>query len=186
MIEFELPSDVPRLLPVPGRTGDVIAIEELLRENVDLMHPNVQVDGAHLFRVTRRGDLTLDEEGAENLLDAVAEATERRPYNPAVRVEVERSMPAFVAELVLESLRRDAIAQGAEAAVDEVQVIDGMLESSIVTTVVAALMRRSPIAARWPSSRVDVMPPAHTPSRLASGLPVISHTGASASLIAPT
>jgi polyphosphate kinase len=128
LAEFELPGDVARLLPVPGRTGDVIAIEELLRANVDLLHPNTQVDGAHLFRVTRRGDLTLDEEGAENLLHAVAEATERRPYNPAVRVEVERTMPAFVAELVLESLRRDAIAQGMEAAVDEVQVIDGLLD----------------------------------------------------------
>ncbi len=128
LAEFELPGDVARLLPVPGRTGDVIAIEELLRANVDLMHPNVQVEGAHLFRVTRRGDLTLDEEGAENLLHAVAEATERRQYNPAVRVEVERSMPAFVSELVLESLRRDAIAQGMEAAVDEVQVIDGLID----------------------------------------------------------
>ena len=127
LAEFELPVDVPRLLPIAGRAGDVIAIEELLRANVDLLHPNMHVEGAHLFRVTRRGDLALDEESAENLLDAVAEATERRPYNSAVRVEVERSMPTFVAELVLESLRRDAIGQGMEA-VDEVQVIDGLLD----------------------------------------------------------
>ena len=128
LAEFELPGDVPRLLAVPGRERDVIAIEELLRANVDLLHPNVHVEGAHLFRVTRRGDLALDEEGAEDLLAAVAHATARRPYNAAVRVEVERSMPAFVGELVLESLRRDAIAQGMEAAVDEVQVIDGLLD----------------------------------------------------------
>ena len=128
LAEFELPGDVPRLLPVPGRTGDVITIEELLRANVDLLHPNVHVESAHLFRVTRGGDLALDEEGAEDLLAAVAQATERRPYNAAVRVEVERSMPAFVGELVLESLRRDAVAQGMEAAVNEVQVIDGLLD----------------------------------------------------------
>ena len=128
LAEFELPVDVGRLLPIAGRAGDVIAIEELLRANVDLLHPNMHVEGAYLFRVTRRGDLALDEEGAENLLHAVAEATERRPYNPAVRVEVERSMPTFVAELVLESLRRDAIAQGMDAAVDEVQVVDGLLD----------------------------------------------------------
>ena len=128
LAEFELPSDVPRLLPVPGRPCDVIAIEELLRANVDLLHPNVHVESAHLFRVTRRGDLALDEEGAEDLLVAVAQATERRPYNAAVRVEVERSMPSFVSELVLESLRRDAITHGMEAAVDEVQVIDGLLD----------------------------------------------------------
>ena len=128
LAEFELPCDAPRLLPVPGRQWDVIAMEELLRANVDLLHPNVQVDGAYLFRVTRRGDLALDEEAADDLLEAVAHATERRPYNAAVRVEVERSMPAFVAELVLESLRRDAQAQGLEPAVREVQVIDGLID----------------------------------------------------------
>ncbi|MEO8622641.1 MAG: polyphosphate kinase 1 [bacterium] len=128
LAEFELPSDVPRLLPVPGRERDVITIEELLRANVDLLHPNVHVESAHLFRVTRGGDLALDEEGAENLLAAVAHATERRPYNPAVRVEVERAMPAFVSELVLESLRRDAMAQGAQVAVEELQVIEGLLD----------------------------------------------------------
>ena len=33
--ELELPLDVPRLLPIPGRDGDVITIEELLRANID-------------------------------------------------------------------------------------------------------------------------------------------------------
>jgi polyphosphate kinase len=128
LAEFELPSDVPRLIPVPGRAFDVITIEELLRANVDLLHPNVHVDGAHLFRVTRRGDLTLDEEHAEDLLVAVSQATERRPFNPAVRVEVERTMPPFVADLVLESLRRDAGVFGGGQVVGAVQVIDGLLD----------------------------------------------------------
>jgi polyphosphate kinase len=153
LAEFELPSDVARLMPVPGRTGDVIAIEELLRANVDLMHPNVRIEGAHLFRVTRRGDLTLDEEGAESLLHAVAEATERRPYNAAVRVEVERTMPAFVAELVLESLRRDAITQGMEAAVDEVQVIDGLLDLRCLADLplpLSSALEYPPLQARSP------------------------------------
>ena len=128
LAEFELPSDVPRLLPVPGREGDVISIEELLRSNVDLLHPNAVVESAHLFRVTRGGDLAIDEDGAEDLLEAVSAATGRRPYNPAVRVEVERTMPTFVGELVLESLRRDAVAQGMEPSVEAVQIIDGLLD----------------------------------------------------------
>lgn len=128
LAEFELPPDAPRLLPVPGRERDIIAMEDVLRANVDLLLPNVHVDGAHLFRVTRRGDLALDEEGADDLLEAVAQATERRHHNAAVRVEVERAMPAFVAELVLESLRRDALAQGRDAAVTDVQVIDGLID----------------------------------------------------------
>lgn len=126
--ELELPGDVPRLLTVPGRTSTVIAIEEVLRANVGLLYPHAQVESAHLFRVTRGGDLDLDEHGADDLLDAVDAATGRRRHNPAVRVEVEGTMPAFVREMVLENLRREALTQGPVVAVDEVQVVEGMLD----------------------------------------------------------
>ena len=156
LAELELPVDVARLLAIPGRPGAVIAVEELLRANVDLLHPNAHVESAHLFRVTRRGDLAIDEEGAENLLDAVHEATERRPYNAAVRVEVERSTPTFVSELVLESLRRDALTQGSDDVVDEVQVIDGLVDLRCLSALplppepsleYPALVSRQPVAA---------------------------------------
>ena len=127
LAEVELPSDLPRLMRIPGRAHDVITLEELIRANVDMLHPHVQVEAAHLFRVTRSGDLSLDEKGASDLLQAVATATERRPFNPAVRVELERAMPDFVREMVLESLRHDALTTpGAPA--PEVQSIDGLLD----------------------------------------------------------
>ena len=128
LAELELPRDTQRLLPVPGRPLAVIPVEEVLRANVDLLYPNARVDGAHLFRVTRAGDLELDERNADDLLSAVSEATERRPYNPAVRVEVERSMPPAVGELVLENLRREAIGRSDGALVGEVEVVHGLLD----------------------------------------------------------
>jgi polyphosphate kinase len=128
LAELELPRDTQRLHPVPGRPLAVIPVEELLRANVDLLYPNARVDGAHLFRVTRAGDLELDERNADDLLSAVSEATERRPYNPAVRVEVERSMPPAVGELVLENLRREAIGRADGALVGEVEVVHGLLD----------------------------------------------------------
>ena len=127
LAELELPNDMSRLVRIPGREHDVITLEELIRANVDLLHPHVQVEGAHLFRVTRCGDLSLDEQGASDLLQAVATATERRPFNPAVRVELERAMPEFVREMVLESLRHDA-ATAPGAGDPEVQSIDGLLD----------------------------------------------------------
>jgi polyphosphate kinase len=128
LAELELPRDTQRLLPVPGRALTVIPVEEVLRANVDLLYPNAHVDGAHLFRVTRAGDLELDERSADDLLTAVSDATERRPYNPAVRVEVERSMPSTVGELVLENLRREAVGRTDSALVGEVEVVNGLLD----------------------------------------------------------
>jgi polyphosphate kinase len=126
--EHELPRDVPRLLAVPGRTGAVIAIEEVLRANVHLLYPGQVVESAHLFRVTRGGDLHLQEEHAGDLLHAVASATARRPHNPAVRVEVEGNTPPHVRALLLDNLRRDALGREMAITLDDVQVVDGLLD----------------------------------------------------------
>ena len=128
LAELELPRDVARLVAVPGRQRAVILVEHVLRANVDLLYPNAHVEGAYLFRVTRGGDLELDERSADDLLTAVSDATDRRPHNPAVRVEVERAMPASVCELVLENLRREAAGRASDAPVGEVQVVNGMLD----------------------------------------------------------
>jgi polyphosphate kinase len=126
--EHELPRDVPRLLPVPGRSGWVIPLEDVLRANVQDLYPSVLVDSAHLFRVTRGGDLHLSEDDAHDLLDAVDRATALRPMNPAVRVEVDRSTPSAVSALLLESLHREAIGRDMALTVTSVQVVDGLLD----------------------------------------------------------
>ncbi len=134
LAEHELPGDVPRLLPISGRSGAVIAIEEVLRANAHLLHPDAVVDGTYLFRVTRGGDLQILEDESSDLLGAVALATERRPHNPAVRVEVERSMPAHVGTLILDNLRREAFGRDMELTVDAVQVVDGLLDQRCLQT----------------------------------------------------
>ena len=128
LAEHELPSDVPRLLPVPGRVGTVLPLEELLRANVQSLYPNAHVEAAYLFRVTRGGDLRLNDDAATDLLGAVAAATARRPHNPAVRVEVEAQMPPEVRALIIDNLHRDALGRELPITVDAAQVVDGMLD----------------------------------------------------------
>lgn len=155
LAEHELPTDVPRLLPVPGRAGAVIAVEELLRVFAHRLYPNAVVEGAHLFRVTRGGELPVHESDATDLLDAVAWATERRPLNPAVRVEVERGLSDDVARLILDSLHREALGRDREITVTEPQVIDGLLDLRCLSSLplprgtpfeYAAITPRSPFA----------------------------------------
>lgn len=128
LAEHELPGDVPRLMPVPGRVGAVVALEEVLRANVQSMYPNAVVEGAYLFRVTRGGDLYLDHDHQADLLGAVDAATARRQHNPAVRIEVEAQMPADVSALILDNLRRDALGREMETTVAAVQRVTGMLD----------------------------------------------------------
>lgn len=153
LAQVELPDDAPRLLPVPGDPRAVITLEEVLLANVGLLHPNSIVHSAYLFRVTRGGDLALDEGGAADLLDAVATATDRRPLNPAVRVEVEHAMPEFVSRMVLENLRREAAALGTAEPVRQVQVVQGLLDLRCLTGLPLPddpALQYPPLAARSP------------------------------------
>ncbi len=58
----------------------------------------MEITDAHLFRVTRNADLAIEEDEADDLLLAIEEELRRRRFGEAVRLEVERSMPAVHAE----------------------------------------------------------------------------------------
>jgi len=128
LAEVELPAGTSRFLAVPGQAFHFIQIEEVIRANLDLLYPDAFIDSAYVFRVTRGGDLLLDEDSASDLLDAVTEAASRRPRNPAVRVEVERGTPGFVRELLLENLRRELGPSEVELEASDVQEITGLID----------------------------------------------------------
>ena len=128
LAEVELPAGTSRFLSVPGEAFHFIQVEEVIRGNLDLLYPDAFIDGAYVFRVTRGGDLLLDEDSAEDLLDAVTEAASRRPRNPAIRLEVERGTPGFVRELLLENLRRELGPSEVELEAADVQEIDGLID----------------------------------------------------------
>jgi polyphosphate kinase len=133
LAELELPPDVPRFLPVPGKPGHVVTIEEVIRSNIDLVYPDGLIEGVYVFRVTRGGDLDLDEEAADDLIEAVANAAERRQYNPAVRVEVEQEMPDFVRALLLGNLKRETPADEAGLEPADVNETAGLLDLGCLT-----------------------------------------------------
>ena len=126
--EVELPPEGARFFNVAAGSKNVITAEALLRSHLDRLYPGAIIEGTHLFRVTRAGDLPLDEANADSLIDAVSAATERRPYNPAVRVEVERDTPSAVVKMILESLRRDLPPDAPPLTDEDVYQVDGLLD----------------------------------------------------------
>ena len=127
LAELDLPADTARFLRVPREVYAVIPVEQVIAANLDLLYPNAQSESAHLFRVTRGGDLSFDEDAADDLLVAVSDAVGRRHYNPAIRVEVERSMPRFVRALLIESLRREGGATE-DVGPEVFQEVDGLVD----------------------------------------------------------
>ena len=79
-------------------------IDQVIEANLDALFTGMEIVEHHLFRVTRNADLALEEDEADDLLMAIEEELRRRRFGEAVRVEVERSMPAGTRLLLLRGL----------------------------------------------------------------------------------
>ncbi len=95
----QIPANLPRFLAFDRvGTGDgtdtrtvFLPIEEVVRENLKKLYRNVDIQSATLFRITRNGDFTLDEnEDAEaGFIDEVQQKIKSRRLGRVVRLEVE-------------------------------------------------------------------------------------------------
>ena len=52
----------------------------------------MEIVDASCYRITRNADMALDEEGAEDLLEAIEESLKQRRWGKAVRLEIEKGM----------------------------------------------------------------------------------------------
>jgi polyphosphate kinase len=113
----KVPQILPRLLEVePHR---FIPIDQVIEANLQYLFTGMEVTDSHLFRVTRNADFTVEEDEADDLLMAIEEELRRRRFGAAVRLEVERTMPAATRNLLLRGLGLDA---------DDCYEITGMLD----------------------------------------------------------
>ncbi|MFC5704321.1 polyphosphate kinase 1 [Cohnella faecalis] len=118
----QVPSILPRTIPVPGRRNSrkqsFLLLEELIKEQIGLLFSGYETEAVHAFRVTRNSDLTLNEEGAEDLLQEIEKELRRRQRGIPVRLEVEDGIHSHALELLKDEL-------GLE---DDVYEIDGPLD----------------------------------------------------------
>jgi len=102
----KVPQILPRLLEV--EPDHFVPIDQVIEANLQDLFMGMEVVEAHLFRVTRNADFTVEEDEADDLLMAIEEELRRRRFGEAVRLEVERTMPAATRNLLLRGLGLDA------------------------------------------------------------------------------
>ena len=91
----------------PGE-GTFVPIEDVIAANLDRLFPGMGVTEHHAFRVTRNADLEIDDDGAEDLLEALEDELRKRRFSPAVRLEVEEGMPEHILTLLVRELEVQA------------------------------------------------------------------------------
>mgnify|MGYP000011754015 FL=1 len=102
----KVPQNLPRLVAVEEGSRYVL-IEEVIRSNLDLLFPNVEVVETALFRLTRNAEVRRDEEVAEDLIDMIEEVLEQRRFATAVRLELEAGTSERVRETLVDQLDLD-------------------------------------------------------------------------------
>ncbi|MEF8851861.1 MAG: polyphosphate kinase 1 [Haloarculaceae archaeon] len=85
---IKIPPNRSRLLVVEeGRR--YVLLEDVVRENLDLLLPDVEIVDTALFRLTRNAEVRRDEEVAEDLIEMIEEVLEQRRFASVVRLEIE-------------------------------------------------------------------------------------------------
>jgi polyphosphate kinase len=103
----KIPPTLPRFVPVesaPAGARWFVLLEDLIAHHLDALFPGMEVRETYLFRVTRDADLDLQEDEADDLLEAIESELQRRRFGEPVRIEVERGIPEYMRDLLLEAL----------------------------------------------------------------------------------
>ncbi|PQV63395.1 polyphosphate kinase [Abditibacterium utsteinense] len=118
-VEFRLgvvqvPRVLPRLVEIPAEFSPkgrkiYVFLSSLISAYVGQLFPGLEVRGCYAFRVTRNSELYLDEDEADNLLEAMQEQLARRRRGDAVRLEVQRGCDPAVVALLLRTFELDPI-----------------------------------------------------------------------------
>jgi polyphosphate kinase len=94
----KVPSLLARFIQV--EPNKFVRLEQVIAANLDMLFSGMTIRETHLFRVTRNADLELEEDEADDLLLAIEEELRRRRFGDAVRLEVDRAMPASMRQIL--------------------------------------------------------------------------------------
>jgi polyphosphate kinase len=97
----KVPTLFPRLYEISG-TSRFIPVEDIIIAQLGTLFPGMTVGRATTFRITRNADLTLEDEEADDLLQAVEMELRRRRFGRAVRLEIDRSTDVEMRRLLIE------------------------------------------------------------------------------------
>lgn len=99
---LKVPDVFPRLIECsPGR---FVPAELVIGAKLDRLFVGMVVENWATFRVSRNGDLTVEEEEADDLLEAVEMELRRRRFNQAVRLEVAADIGDEILDLLMREL----------------------------------------------------------------------------------
>ena len=108
----KIPGNLPRLVPVDDMTDEeskderygFIAMEKLIAAHLESLFPGMIIKEARSFRGTRNEAIDVEEDDAENLLNAMEKELLRRRFGPPIRLEITDTTSPFLSQLLADQL----------------------------------------------------------------------------------
>lgn len=145
----QVPSILPRAVPLPRRTNskksEFIRMETIIKRHIGTLFAGYAPVAVHGFRLTRNADMTLNEEGAEDLLEEIEKELRKRRWGAPVRLEVEKGMHPHALAMLQDEFELD----------DRALLIDGPIDLSYLMRFASSLpgrdaLRYPPVAPEYP------------------------------------
>ncbi|SEO23015.1 polyphosphate kinase 1 [Paenibacillus sp. OV219] len=129
----QVPSILSRFIQLPNRVNskksEYLLLEQLIERHINTLFNGYTTISVDPFRLTRNADLTLNEEGAEDLLEEIEKEIRRRRWGLPVRLEYGKDMHPYALQMLKEELE-----QG-----ENLFEIDGPLDLSFLMKFASAL-----------------------------------------------
>ena len=98
------PSGATSGTPTDRGPMSFVPVEDVIAQHLDQLFPGMEVSEHHTFRVTRNEDVEVEEDDAENLLQAMEKELLRRKFGPPVRLEIAETISPRIRSLLVREL----------------------------------------------------------------------------------
>jgi polyphosphate kinase len=114
LARVKLPPPLPRFVPIPSSEGGRQAtafqfafLEDVIRANLDQLFPDVEIVGAHLFRVIRDAGVEALDDSGDDLLESVDRTLKQIRHAPPTLLQIEATMPRRVVTTLTDNFEVD-------------------------------------------------------------------------------
>ncbi len=117
---IKLPNNIPRFLFIPrtkdaktyaalgfsanARDNDIIFSDDLIKEHLRSLFAGHEIVAIGSFRITRNTDIEIEEDEADDLLEAIRDLVNQRRFGDVVRLEVSEDTPTDLRRFLMEHL----------------------------------------------------------------------------------
>lgn len=99
----QVPSVLSRFVALPSEQdkNEFILLEDIIKMNAKSLFIGHEIIDMACYRISRNADLSIDEEGAEDLLEEIEQSIKKRKWGNSVRLEFEKRMKKEILDIII-------------------------------------------------------------------------------------